>query len=395
MRPLRTKSEATDVSIVSGRFRRRFRRGFPLPFLLAAAVSAATLGCSQEGSRTEERNVVPVELTEVTERSILESTSLTGVLNAYREVDVVSEVSGEIVSLNHDVGADIRKGAVLASVEKKALRESLNRAEASVIASEARYELAKQDFTRDSTLHAGGDISEAAHDAGLLAFRSASADLKASKATRELAERDLQKGDIRAPFSGMVSRRFCEIGTYVSPGMRLFRIVNIDTLRLVLNISQADLARVSPETEVEIEVEGSGRQLFQGRIRSIGPEADEGTRTFPIEVVLPNPVGRPLRDGFVVRAKLVLGRREDAVAIPREAVLKRSGGHFIFVAQDSTVHRRAVEIGPLVEDLYVIEKGLDIGELVVTAGMQNLTDGSQIIAETVIRKTGGVPGETP
>ena len=263
------------------------------------------------------------------------------------------------------------------------------------MAAEARYVLARQDFVRDSTLHANGDVAQAAYDVGLMALRSASADLKAARATRELAAHDLQEGDIRTPFSGVVSRRLCDIGTYVSPGMPLFRIVNIDSLRLLLNVSQTDISRLSLGTEVEISVEGLGVQVFRGRVRSIAPEADEATRTFPVEVMLANPEGRPLRDGLVVRTKLVLGEREGAIAIPREAVLRRSGSDFVFVVKDSVAHRRAIDLGPLIEDRYVVEGGLDSGELVVSAGMQNLDDGSQVIVETIIRETPDMQGETP
>jgi membrane fusion protein (multidrug efflux system) len=396
MRSLRWTSETRRQS----RFfdRRNGARSIPfaLGLLVAFASGLTSLSCQKkEPDIVEAANAVPVELTRVTERSIRESTLLTGVLNAYREVDIVSEVSGEIVSLHHDVGADIAKGAILASVEKKVLRENLNRAEASLIAAEARYSLAVQDFARDSTLHANGDISQAAYDAGLTAFRSASADLKASRAARELAARDLQEGDISAPFAGVVSRRRCEVGTYVTPGLPLFRLVNIDSLRLVLSVSQTDLARLSVDTEVEISVEGLGDRVFHGNIRSIAPEADEATRTFPVEVVLANPQGHPLRDGLVVHARLYLGQLEGAIAIPREAILKRSGGEFVFVAVDSTAHRRMVRIGPLIDDLYVVEQGLRAGELLVTAGMRNLENGSRIMPETVLHDEAGAQGDTP
>jgi RND family efflux transporter MFP subunit len=299
-------------------------------------------------------------------------------LDAYREVDVVSEVAGQITALHRDVGDLVSREGLLASVDKEMPRETLNQAEASLMAAEARFRLAREDYLRDSTLYANGDVAQAAYDAGHTAYRSALAELKATRAARELAARDLREADIRAPFPGAVSRRYCEIGSYVTPGMPLFRIVDIDSLRLVLNVSQRDVADVELGSEVIIAAETFGDRTFMGTIRSIAPEADEATRTFPVEVILANTPDGSLRDGLVVRATLPLNSLENAIALPREAVLKRTGGEFVFVVEDSLAHERAVTTGPLVEDHYVIEQGLQPGEWVVVSGMANLKDSSLV-----------------
>lgn len=395
MRPQPKVSKSTGTACAASH---TARGAIYVTVLLTFAVFAACLtmtGCGHDDSQVAEVDGIPVELAEVTARPVIESTSLTGVLNAYREVDLVSEVSGEIVALHHDVGAEVRKGAALASIEKKVHQENLNAADAALMAAEARYTLARSDFVRDSTLHANGDIAQAAFDAGMMAYRSALADLNASRASRELAARALRESDIRSPFSGFVSRRFCDVGTYVAPGMPLFRVVNIDSLRLILSVSQAVLGRLSPDTEVSISVEGLGDRVFNGRVRSIAPEADEMTRTFPVEVILVNPEGRPLRDGHVVRADLVLQKTENTVTVPRESVVELSGDDFVFVVEDSVALRRPVEVGSLIEDHYIIEKGLRPGERLVVAGMRNLKDGSRVILDAMPLESESTQGETP
>ena len=172
------------------------------------------------------------------------------------------------------------------------------------------------------------------------------------------------------------------MGTYVSPGTPLFRIVNIDSLRLRLGVSQADVVRVRPDAEVRIIADAMGDRPFSGRIRSIAPEADESTRTFTIEVILPNPPDRPLRDGVVVRAELVLEKRESVIAIPRESVFRRSGGAYLFVADGEAARRREVRLGPMIDGRVVIDEGLAPGDRVVVVGMQNLRDGMALKIET-------------
>lgn len=374
------------------------KRTLPCPGMLtmialAAVLSFSALGCRKDAPSDAETVVVPVELMTVVAAELEETTKLTGVLQAYRAVDIVSEVSGEITKLHCDVGSAVGRGVVLTSLEKDVLQEVLNQADAALLAAQAQFELAERDFGRDSSLFEHGDIAEAAFDASQLAYRAASAECDGARARRALAARDLRQADIRAPYSGVISRRYGELGMFVAPGTPLFRIVNIDSLRLVLGVAQRDIARLSPGGEVTITAEAFGSRSFKGRIRSIPPEADKATRTFPVEVILPNPDGQPLRDGLVVRASLVLGLLEAAVAIPREAVLQRLGGYFVFVvaakaASDSTggdgvAHQRSVKLGALIGDRYTIDQGLEAGERLVVVGMQNLLEGTPVSIERV------------
>jgi len=351
--------------------------------------------CQRSAPPPEAGVTVPVEVTEVFPQDLEETTQLTGILDAWRAVDVVSEVPGKVTVLARDVGDAVSAGSVLASLEKKVRRETLNQAEAAVLAAEARQNLAADEYQRDSTLFAQGDIAQAAIDASRLSAKAALADLLAARAARELAARELREADVRAPFKGIVSRRFCEIGGYVTPGTPLFRLVDIDSLRLVLSVAQRHLARLAAGEEVTLNLEARPGESYTGRIRSISPEADESTRAFPVEVVLANPPGRPLRDGLVVRARLVLDRREQVLTVPRESVQQRGDSVFVFVQVDSLARRRAVKISPLIGDRYVVEEGLAAGERLVTAGMQNLRHGARVTVERVVPAGGRRTEEIP
>ncbi len=357
-------------------------RGTRLTIVAAIAVGATVVAsCRRAAPIQETSHAVPVEVMQIVPARLEETTSIAGVLDAYRAVDVVSEVVGRIERVYHDVGDRVRTGTRLASVDKAVLQETLNQAEAALLGAQARFELAHDDFRRDSTLFAHGDIAVAAFDASRTAYTAALADLSARMASRELVARDLREADIRAPFAGIVARRSVDIGTFVSQGTPLFRVVDVDSLRLVLSVSQKNVGRLTPGDEVVITVEALGDRRFAGRIRSVSPEADEATRTFPVEVILENPPDKPLRDGLVVRAVIVLGALEQAVAIPREAIIKRTGGHFVFVVADSMAHQRSVTVGRLIGDRYAIEDGLQPGERMVVTGAQNLEDGVRVVVE--------------
>jgi RND family efflux transporter MFP subunit len=342
----------------------------------------APLGCGKSDSAEGELSATPVEVQIVAPESLSETSVLTGVLEAYRAVAVVCEVSGEIVSVRKDLGDHVSKGEILASVDKKVPRENLNQAEAALMAAKAAQEVARVDFSRDSTLFADGTISKAVFARSSLALTAAEAEFLAARAGRELAARQLANTEIRAPFSGDVSWRFAEIGGYVAPGMPAFRIVNIDSLRLRLGVSQSNMPRLRPGMEVRITSDALQNRVFDGHVRAVSPEADEMTRTFPVDVVLPNPKGHPLKDGLVVRASLVLDRHDGILAVPREAVLRQGELAFVFVIEDSLARRRDIHLGTLINNHYVVERGLAPGDQLVMVGMQNLRDGMPVFVET-------------
>jgi RND family efflux transporter MFP subunit len=351
---------------------------FSAACLLALLLAA---GCGREQASQEEPGAIPVEVLAVAPGPLNETETLSGLLEAYRAVDIVSEAGGEIVAINHDVGDRVPAGRLLAAVDKQVARESLKQAEAAALAARARFDIAKNEFRRDSTLLQTGDIAAAVYENSRLAYQAAEADMMNAEAARALAQRALAETDIRTPFAGTLSRRYCDIGTYIVPGQPVFRIVDIDSLRLKLGISQKSITRLAAGMRVTITSAALAGRVFEGTIRSISPEADEVSHTFSIEVIFPNPPDDRLRDGLVVDATLLIEEHPAVLSIPREAVLKQKEESFVFVVEDSLAKRRTVELGPIIGERYLIRSGLREGDQVVVVGMRNLRRDSRVEIE--------------
>ncbi len=369
------------MKVQAGKATKRSRLGLAL--LWGGCATAVSLSaCGRSVPPSDAPDAVPVEVTIITPGSVSETTVLTGILEGYRAVDVVSEVAGEVVSIHNDLGDRVEAGETLASVDKEVARESLNQAEAAVMGAEAAFEMARVNFQRDSTLFLDGTSSEAEYQRSRMATTAARAELRSARAGAALAERGLVKTDIRAPFAGYDSRRDCELGSYVSPGVPVYRVVDIDSLRLRLGVSQSEVGRVHPGMKARVTVEALGNRVFEGRVRAVSPEADERTRTFTVDVVLANASGHPLKDGMVVRVHLVLNTFEGVIRVPRESVLRNGEAGYVFVVVDSTARRRDLELGALIDNDYLITGGLHPGDRVVTVGMQNLRDGFPVSLDT-------------
>jgi membrane fusion protein (multidrug efflux system) len=362
---------------------------------LSAVTALACLcaaGCSRQADQEEAARAIPVEVVVTAREDLNDVVVLTGILDAYRAVDLVSEVSGTIEALHEDVGAQVGSRALLATIDQDIPRESLRQAEAACMAARARHRVAHQDYQRDSTLFAGRDIAEAAFELSRMNWVAARAELKSTEAAEALAARRLRDTEIRAPFAGYLARRQAELGQFVSVATPLFRLVDIDSLRLVLGVSQQSVSRVGRGMPVTIEADALPGRIFRGHVRSVSPEADEVTRTFSVEVILANPAGHPLKDGMIVRGTLVLEHLSGVLAAAREVVLRQGDELFVYVIVDDIAERRAVRTGRMIGGRHVISEGLRPGERLVCVGQENLREGSRVEIEAEHTTTDVVTG---
>ncbi len=358
-----------------------------LPFLLLLISLASGIACNEKEAEPVVVNVVPVEVITATTQALAKKVVLTGFLEAYRSVDIASETSGETMAIIRDVGDHVEANDRLSLVDDAVARESLNQAEAGFSSAEAQYQITFNDFQRDSTLFAHGDIAQALFDNSRLLYTSAAAGLKNARATRKLAARQLAKTTIRAPFPGIISRRFCELGSFVSPGVPIFHLVDIDSLRLRLGVSHHNLTRLVKGREVVISNDALVGRTFTGRIRSISPEADPQTHTFSVEIIIANPPDLPLRDGLVIQAALQLDEIDQVITVPRETIIYRGDDAYLFVINNNIARRQPIRVGAMIDGNFVVERGLSIGDTIVTVGMQNLNDGDQVHIETSTSKS--------
>jgi len=348
---------------------------------IAMLMIGVLTGCQQEAPMPEKQAAIPVEILPVAQSSLSETTVITGVLKAYRAVDVISETTGKTQAIHHDIGDRVAADDLLAAIDKEVARENLAQVDAQLLAAKARNEMAFNDFRRDSTLFANSDISTATYDNSRLTHQASVADLNSTLAARALAKRQLKETDIRAPFAGLISRRYCELGAYIAPGQPMFRMVDIDSLRLELGVAQRNVAHLAVDQIVNITCDALPGHNFTGRLRSISPEADQLTRTFGVEVILTNPVDQPLRDGLVVSATLVLDLRQDIITVPREAVLYQGGQGYVYIVENDQAQRRTVGIGPLIDGHFIIHEGLFPGDWVTVVGQHNLMPGLSVVIE--------------
>jgi membrane fusion protein (multidrug efflux system) len=182
---------------------------------------------------------------------------------------------------------------------------------------------------------------------------------------------------IRAPISGVVSARHIKVGNTIGPNDPTFRVTNLDPLVAYVHVPEKEFRKISAKQTADVVVDALGGERFVGTISRISPTVDPKTGTFRAEVEVPDPTRR-LKPGMFARVNIAYERREDALQLPRNAILDADGEPSVFVVVNGKAEQRGISTG-LVSDGWVeVTKGLKGDERVVVVGQAGLKTGTVV-----------------
>ena len=225
-----------------------------------------------------------------------------------------------------------------------------------------------------------------------LAYHEAQHAAEQSRGNLDVLEARLARTTIRAPIGGVLDSRFVEIGTLVSPGTPVVRIVQADTIRILAGIPERYALYVSAGTEASVSFDVLPEEAHTGSTTFVGVTVDPDTRTFPIELTLANPGGH-LKPGMVAEVSVAQAQLPEAIVVPRQALVSMEEGSVVFVVEgageESLAVVRPVGIVTSQGNYVVVESGLRAGDRLVVVGQQGLTDGDRV---RVVAEAAGEPG---
>ncbi len=312
--------------------------------------------------------VINVETSTMTPQNFVEDIRLTSAVLANRDVLVAAEESGVIREIFLDKGRRVMAGEPIAKIDDQVLS-------ADVAQARARSELATQTWQRRKRLWEENQVgSEIAYLEAKFGEQQAAANLAGLEAR-------LARTVIRAPFSGIFDERHIEVGSMVSPGQSVGRLVDLNPIKVVAGVPERYAADVSVGALASLTFDVLGDEVFTAPIRYVGSTVDPQNRTFLIEVVLPNPNGL-IKPQMV--ANMSVTRREvaDAIVVPQDALVRTEGGYVVFVVSEqregSVAEVRAVKLGPTRRNLVVVEAGLEAGDQLIVVGQKTVSDGDRV-----------------
>lgn len=338
-----------------------------LNWLPLVGLLALVAGCADENGEGAEHPEMeqPVLVAVAAGETVTDSLSLLGTLRAKEAVDISSVREGRIEELPIREGSEVRQGDILVGLDARLARAALAQAQAA-------YNLSQADLKRSRELFEGRTISEQEFD-------QARSTYEVAEATLQRYQEELADMVMKAPFDGVIGRRYLSIGQYVTAGERIARLVALDPMEVVFNVPERFIGRVGPGSPVNIRIDAYPSEEFAAEVVFLDPEVDALTRTVPVKAELPNP-DKLLRDGMLGRLELVMAVREDALVVPEEALIFRGKNHFVMVVDgDDRVEERGIKPGRRLAGRVEVLEGLEPGERVVVEGVQKVWPGSKVI----------------
>jgi len=334
----------------------------------------------QKNSTPEEKpsEAVLIQVAAASKGDLTEKLALTGNIRPRNEVDVFPKLGGRIESLGADVGDKVKAGQLLASIEHKEIAWQARAAEAASRIAHANLDGAKQDMDRVNMLFQGGSATQAQVDGAKLKVTMAEAQVAQAEAAQGLAEQNLDNSRITTPIAGTVTRRPVNVGNQVGPQSALFTVQDIQALKLESSVDSAVFGRLSKGQEVAVTVDAFPGQVFKGELALLAPALDPTTRRAACEIQIDNASGKLLANAFA-RAELSLGKLQNVLTVPREAVLEAPGGSVVYrVVGGSKVEAVRPKLGASDGARVVVVEGLNEGDLVAVSGVGNLADGAPV-----------------
>ncbi|MDF1762741.1 MAG: efflux RND transporter periplasmic adaptor subunit [Oleibacter sp.] len=322
-----------------------------------------------------QEDAMPVSVVTPQQAVPIDRLRLSGNLVAVQRASLSAQVDGLVETMSVDVGALVKTGDQLLSLDSALGKHLLNQLRASMAAAKA---------TRDENRRLVKEAERLIQDNHLaqneLALRQAA--LAESEALLQVAQAELAGQQqqlnwhqLTAPFDGVVSGKLTEVGEWVSRGTPVFELVATGQVYLDVNAPQERFAEINLQTQVQVQPDALPGQILKGRIEALVPVSDSGSRTFRVRIVVTDPQQR-LFPGTSASATFDLSRGENtALLVPRDALLRSPDGRFaLFTVTDGKAQRRSVEIGQQSSSGVEILTGLQPNEPVVVRGNEVLRD---------------------
>lgn len=298
---------------------------------------------------------------------------LTGEITAAQNAAVAADTAGKVMETPVERGSAVKAGDVLVQLDSRTATLNLAEAEANVVQAQSKLDLAESEVKRNAPLAQMKAVAETDF-ARIKADRdSAAASLAAAEARRDMSRKTLGDTTIRAPFDGTVAERFVTAGEYVMADSKVARVVDLQHLRLLVNVAEPSVGLIREGQKVEFSVAPYPGEVFTGVVKFIGAAVRAETRDLQVEAEVVNTDGR-LRPGLFAEARLSLPPQK-TVTVPVSAVRTDGSSQKVWVLEAGRLDERLVETGESDKERVEIRRGVKKGESVVLSPGADAADG--------------------
>jgi RND family efflux transporter MFP subunit len=365
-----------------------------LHFFTTLVLTAVLAGCSGEKKATPAAApaVRDVAVQTVQPVAVPDWGATVGTVRALQSSQLASQIVANVVSIPAREGMRVRRGQVLVELDGAQARAAVQQASAAAAASrqqiaaaDADYGLAASTLKRYQALYEKKSVSPHELDQVQAQEKAAAARREMSQSAQAQAEAALAQARaaegytrIRAPFDGVVTAKYADVGTLATPGTPLLAVEDTRRFRLEVSVDESQIAGVKLGESVPVALDAFGNETMTGKVVEIVPAADPASRSFTVKVELP--VDARLRSGLFGRAQFSQGQRQ-AILVPHTAIVERGQLQGVYVVgSDQIANLRYVTLGNAAGAQVEVLSGLQAGDRVVLEPGGRELDGRRIEA---------------
>lgn len=327
-----------------------------LLFLLKSKFSENTLPEVKTGKKALEVSYLIAANSPLTN-----SIKINGSVLANEEVELRSQISGKITSINFTEGEIVKKGKLLVKINDLELQAQKAKIE-------VKLALARDREFRQKKLLEKSLASQQEYDIILNELNSQAADL-------QLINAQIEKTEIIAPFDGIVGLRSVSVGSYVTPDKKIATIQNYDKIKIDFNVPQKYALYIEKGGKIKFSIPNTDN-IFSATIYAVEPKIDQNSRTLQVRAALP--YNHKLLSGSYVEIELPIKGGSSSIFIPSQAIVPDISGQLVFKYQNGIVKQVNIQTGLRTEDAVEIVDGVSIGDTIISSGLLLMKDGIKV-----------------
>jgi len=318
----------------------------------------------------------------VTETATGQTSRLSGIVRATDSSTLSFEVSGKVETVNVDIGDHVRKGQLLAVLDKEPYRLDVNAAQAELLKAKAKVVNTKEEYDRQERVYRQGAGAESKLERAKYNYSAAQSQVDYQIAKLNLAKRNLRKTMLTSPYDGYIAWRSVEPHEERKVGQKVFEIDAKGALEVHLAVPETTIHQIDMDTPTTVTFPTLPGQSVKGRISYIGSAAVKAN-AFPVKVGLIDPMNQ-IKPGMTAEANLFLKDKDQQLGylVPLQAILPtpdaRQGNVFVYDPKTSTVKKTPISVRGSQHDQAIVYKGLAAGDIIAVAGVSFLADGLKV-----------------
>lgn len=317
---------------------------------------------NEKANKLTKLDFIPVSVYTVKYGDITENISFVATAYPNKEINISSEISGKITKIDFAEGSYVQSGQLLVQIDDELKISAYEN-------TKALYEKAERDLNRNKELYSNKSISDAQMEAAQLNYENA-------KHQFNIAKKQLKDTKILAPFSGFITQKFVDLGSFVNVGNPIANLVDISILKVRSNISEKDAFKLKKGDLIKLTSDVFPNKIFIGNISYISPKSDDG-HTYTVEILLNN-ANHELKAGMIFNANLNFNIKQNKLIIPRDAIIGSIKNPYVFIVENEVAVIKYIKVGNDVGNFIQVIDGLKEGDKVVVKGKINIVDGSKV-----------------